>query len=66
MSEKKSISKKMEQLENKVDWFYGEEFDLSSASEKYEEAVKLADEIEKDLDELKNKIEVIDKDFTKE
>lgn len=66
MTDKKSLNQKIEALEKSVDWFYGEEFELDVASEKYETAMKLAAEIEKDLASLKNKIEVIDKDFTKE
>lgn len=62
---KNSITSKIEQLSTAVEWFYGDEFQLDQASTKYQQAVKLADEIEKDLGQLKNQIEVIDKDFTK-
>lgn len=60
------LSKKLEELESQVEWFYGEEFQLDQATEKYKRATKLAKEVEKELGELKNQIEVIDKDFTKE
>ena len=63
---KKKISEKISELEEKVDWFYGEEFKLDEASEKYKEATKMAKEIEKDLGELKNEIKIIEEDFTKE
>ena len=66
MAEKKTISEKIKELEKATNWFYSEEFELDHAVGKYEEATKLAKEIEKDLKELKNKIEVIDKDFTKD
>lgn len=66
MAEKKTISEKIKELEKVTNWFYSEEFELDYAVGKYEEATKLAKEIEKDLEELKNKIEVIDKDFTKD
>ena len=66
MTEKKSINQKIEELNTSVDWFYGDDFSLDSAAERYEEAVKLAKEIQKDLETLKNKIEVIDKDFSKD
>ena len=49
-----------------TNWFYSDEFDLEQASEKYKSTIKLANEIEKDLAELKNEISVIEKDFTKE
>lgn len=66
MAEKKTITDKIMELEQKTEWFYSDEFKLEEASKKYEEAIKLEKEIEKDLSELKNKIEVIEKDFTKD
>ena len=60
-----TINEKIAELDKKVEWFYSDEFDLGSAVENYKEAVKLAQEIEKDLTELKNEIEVIDQDFSK-
>lgn len=62
----KSISEKMKELEVATEWFYSDEFDLEKASDNYKAAIKLANEIEKDLAELKNEITVIEKDFTKE
>ena len=61
----KTISEKIKELDTATSWFYSDEFELDEATEKYKSAMKLAKEIEKDLDELKNKIEVIDEDFTK-
>ena len=66
MTEKKSINQKIDDLDAAVDWFYGDDFVLEQAPDKYQSAVKLAKDIQKDLKELKNKIEVIDKDFSKE
>jgi len=66
MAERKTISDKIKELEQATDWFYSDDFELDKAAEKYEQATTLAKEIEKDLAELKNKIEVIDKDFTRE
>ena len=66
MAEKSTLNQKIAQLDEAVEWFYGDEFSLEQASAKYTEATKLAKEIEQDLLELKNQIEVIDKDFTKE
>ncbi len=65
MSEKKSLNQKIEQLDKEVEWFYSDEFELEQATSKYKDAVKLAKEIEKDLDELKNEIEVIAEGFSK-
>ena len=61
----KSISDKITELKDGVDWFYSDDFKLEEASEKYKALTGLAKEIEKDLDELKNEIEVIDEDFSK-
>jgi len=61
--ENKSISEKMTKLGELVAWFEGEEFELETALDKYKEAEKLADEIEKDLSGLKNEITVLKQKF---
>ena len=61
---KPTINEKIDQLHAMTEWFYGEEFSLDQATAKYQQAVKLTKEIEQDLTKLKNKVEVIDKDFT--
>ena len=48
-----------------MEWFDGEDFDLDKASTKYRGAVELAKEIERDLQELKNEIHVIDEGFAR-
>lgn len=58
-----SISDKISQLDTEIDWFYGEDFQLDQALSKYKSAANLAQEIKKNLEELKNQVEVID-DFT--
>ena len=66
MSENKlSLNQKIEKLDGQVEWFYSDEFKLEDATGRYKEAVKLAKEIEKDLNELKNEIEVLNEDFSK-
>ena len=65
MSEKVSLNQKIEKLDSEVEWFYSDEFKLDTAMEKYKDAIKLAREIEKELDELKNEIEVLGEDFSK-
>lgn len=66
MAEKPTLNQKIAELDEAVEWFYGEDFSLDQASTKYAAATKLAKEIEQDLAELKNHIEVLDKDFTKD
>ena len=66
MSEnKQSLNQKISELDGKVEWFYSDDFKLEEAVDKYKDAVKLAKEIEKDLNELKNEIEVLAEDFSK-
>ena len=48
-----------------MEWFYSDDFKLEEASDKYKEAISLANEIKKDLDGLKNEIEVLAEDFSK-
>ena len=66
MSENKmSLNQKIEKLDSEVEWFYSDDFKLEDATGRYKEAVKLAKDIEKDLNELKNEIEVLSEDFSK-
>lgn len=59
-----TITQKLAQLDDSIEWFYGDEFALDQALPKYQSAAKLAEEIQQDLEQLKNKVEVIE-DFTK-
>lgn len=64
MSQKnKTIADKTKELNNIVEWFDGDDFILEEAIDKYQQAEKLAKEIEKDLLSLKNEINVINKNF---
>jgi exonuclease VII small subunit len=66
MSENKlTLNQKIEKLDEQVEWFYADEFNLDEATSKYKETIKLAKGIEKDLAELKNEIEVLAEDFSK-
>ncbi len=65
MSEKKTISEKMMELDKDTDWFYSDEFNLDEAVEKYKKAIKVAEELQKDLSDLQNEIEVLSQDFSK-
>ena len=65
MSEKINLNQKIQDLDKKVEWFYSDDFKLEEAVVKYKEAIKLAKDVEKDLDSLKNEIEVLSEDFSK-
>ena len=65
MGEKIGLNQKIEKLDNEVEWFYSDDFKIEKAVEKYKGAVELAKEIEKDLESLKNEIEVLSEDFSK-
>lgn len=60
-----SIDEKIQNLDTEVEWFYSDNFKLDEAAEKYKKALAHAKEIEEDLNNLKNEIEVLAKDFTK-
>lgn len=60
----KTIEQKIADLDASVEWFYGDDFNLDEALPKYQAAADLAVTVEKDLTELKNKVEVLE-DFTK-
>lgn len=66
MSKADDIATKMKKLNEYVEWFEGEDFALEQSLEKYTEAQKLAGEIQADLDNFKNKITVVKKQFDKE
>lgn len=66
MSKTDDINSKITKLNTYVEWFEGEDFSLELAIEKYNEAKKLADEIQADLNDFKNKITVVQKQFDKE
>lgn len=59
-----SITDKINQLNAGTQWFYSDDFNLDEAEKRYKELVELAKGIEKDLDSLKNKIEIISKSFS--
>jgi exodeoxyribonuclease VII small subunit len=55
-SEREGISEKTKRLNELMAWFDGSDFSLEEAVDKYAEATKLAGEIEKSLETLKNKV----------
>lgn len=60
-----SINQKISILDEAIHWFYSDDFSLDLASEKYKSAIKLAKEIESDLENLKNDIKILGHDFTR-
>jgi exodeoxyribonuclease VII small subunit len=62
-AKKRSIAEKTAELDNLVEWFDSDEFELEHALDKFKEAEKLAAEVEKDLMDLKNEVNVIKKKF---
>ncbi len=58
-----TVAKKLAKLHEMVAWFEGDEFVLEEAVERFKEAEKLADDIERSLSELKNEIVVLKKKF---
>ncbi len=65
MPEKKSLNEKIADLDAEVEWFYSDDFRLEDATKNYKSAAILARDIEKDLENLKNEIEVLSKDFSR-
>lgn len=59
-----TVAEKTAKLNELVAWFDGEDFELEQAVEKFSEAEKLAEEIERDLLQLKNTIEVVKTKFS--
>jgi len=58
-----TIAEKTTKLNEMVAWFDSDEFELEQALEKFKEAEKLAREIERDLQTMKNEIKIIKADF---
>jgi len=58
-----SIKEKTEDLNKILAWFNSGDFDIEKAMQKFKEAQKLAIDIEKELNQLKNEIEIVKKKF---
>jgi exodeoxyribonuclease VII small subunit len=56
----------MDEFEAVVAWFDNDNLDVEAAIAKFEEGSKLADQIETQLAEAKNKIEIVKKKFDAE
>lgn len=62
---KQSLNDKIKMLDERVEWFYSDDFKIDDAVPRYKEAIELARDVEKDLKELKNEIEFLSEDFSK-
>jgi len=60
------INSKVQKLNEYMAWFEGDDFTLEASIDKFNEAKKLADEIQADLNDFKNKITVVQKQFDKD
>ena len=65
MKENKTLSSKIKELDQNIYWFYSDDFNLDEVEWKYKESITLAKELQADLNELKNRIEILTEDFTK-
>lgn len=63
-SKNKTIQDKLAELNQMVAWFDSEDFQLEEALERFSQAQKLAEGIEKDLVELKNEVVVLKQNFS--
>lgn len=61
---KKSISENITELEELLAWFESEEITVEESLEKYEAAIKLSKELDRQLEQAKNQVEVIKKKFS--
>ena len=64
MKKDMTIEQILQQLDEKMAWFHGEDFRLEEAKERFVELKRLADQAETVLNEMKNEIEVISQDFS--
>lgn len=63
MSEANNLKQDLKDLQAIVDWFESDELDLEQAMTKFDEGVKKAEAIKKQLGELENKISVLAERF---
>ena len=66
MSNKNNLEKKIQQVDEILAKIESGEIPLEKISGEYKKAVDLAQEIEIELNQMKNEIEIISKDFSQE
>lgn len=59
-----TIAEKQQQLQALLAWFDSDEFVIEQVSEKFEQARRLSEEIERSLEEQKNTITVLKEKFS--
>ena len=59
----KSIKQSLDKFETIVEWFNSDDIDIEKAIAKYEEGAALAEDIKKQLETEKNRIQVLSKKF---
>lgn len=60
----KTIEQMMAELNERIAWFQGEEFNLDEAKQRFIEARQLAKDITAALDNMQHDITVLDEDFS--
>lgn len=63
MTNDKTIEQLMAEIDERVAWFQSDDFVLDEAKERFLEVKQLAERIEKALTEMKNEIEMLEKDL---
>ena len=61
-ADNRSLREQMEQLEEILAWFDSDEFELEAAVERYQQAARVAEQIDRRLTEIKNKVTIITED----
>lgn len=61
-ADNRSLREQMEQLEEILAWFESDEFELEAAVERYQQAARVAEQIDQRLTEIKNKVTIITED----
>jgi exonuclease VII small subunit len=59
-----SIEKILQELDEKMAWFHGDDFRLEEAKERFAELKKLAERAETALETMQHDIEVLTQDFS--
>lgn len=62
-SKQATVSDNLTRLEELLTWFESEEITVEEALEKYEEALRLSQQLEEQLKTAKNQVEIIKKKF---
>lgn len=61
-ADNRSLREQMKQLEEILAWFDSDEFELEAAVERYQQAARVAEQIDQRLTEIKNKVTIITED----